>query len=150
MDPHDIDAVPRLVERLYELVNEFERLFPGRRFTPDGHLVGSVGEVVAAHRYGLTLFPSSTKIHDAEDNNGKRVQIKATQGSSVALSSEPDYLLVLRLMPSGECTEVFNGPGAIAWTACAPMRKNGQRPISLTKLRELMKSVSPLEQLTLK
>jgi hypothetical protein len=150
MDPNAIDAVPRLVEGLYEVITEFERLFPGRRFTPYGHLVGSIGEVVAAHRYGLILLPSSTPIHDAEANHGRRVQIKATQGSSVALSSEPDHLLVLHLMPNGACKEIFNGPGAIAWAACAPMRKNGQRPISRTKLRKLMQSVSPLEQLALK
>jgi len=40
-----------LVKQLYKIVKEFERLFPERRFTPDGHLVGSIGEVIAKHRY---------------------------------------------------------------------------------------------------
>jgi hypothetical protein len=150
MNPDDIDAVPTLVGRLYEIVAEFERLFPGRRFTPDVHLVGSIGEVAAAHRYGLALLPAGAAVHDAKNKNDVMVQIKATQGASVALSSEPEHLLVLRLLPDGECVEVFNGPGPIVWAACGPMQKTGQRPISLTKLRALMAKVLPSEQLALK
>jgi hypothetical protein len=40
--------VPALVSRLYEIVDELEEIFPGRHFTPDGHLVGSLGESLAA------------------------------------------------------------------------------------------------------
>jgi hypothetical protein len=34
-----IDYVPDIVQRLYALVGELESHFPGRKFTPDGHLV---------------------------------------------------------------------------------------------------------------
>ncbi len=47
----NVERVPDLVGRLYEIVSELEALFPGRYFTPDGHLVGSMGEVMAAHDY---------------------------------------------------------------------------------------------------
>jgi hypothetical protein len=30
-------------------------MFPGRHFTPDGHMVGSFGEALAAHHYGIEL-----------------------------------------------------------------------------------------------
>ena len=53
----NVERVPDLVGRLYEIVSELEALFPGRYFTPDGHLVGSLGEVMAAHDYGLVLYP---------------------------------------------------------------------------------------------
>ena len=43
-----LDEVPRLIGRLYDIVDRLEELFPGRKFTPDGHLVGSIGEVIAA------------------------------------------------------------------------------------------------------
>ncbi|MDX5362980.1 MAG: hypothetical protein LPJ91_02330 [Pseudazoarcus pumilus] len=141
MNPTPITAVPALVKELYGIVAEFERLFPGRRFTPDGHLVGSIGEVVAAHRYGLSLFPGSTEVHDACAPNGVSVQVKATQGKSVALRAEPEHLLVLFLASDGEVTEVFNGPGSVAWSACGPMQKNGQRPIGLSRLQKLMAAV---------
>jgi hypothetical protein len=136
-----IESVPRLVERLYEVVAELERLFLGRHFTPDGHLVGSIGEVLAASRYGLELLPSSTQSHDARTSNGTLVQIKATQGRSVGLRGEPQHLIVLHLTTRGSVTEVYNGPGALAWSAAGKRQSNGQRPITLHKLRLLMKQV---------
>jgi hypothetical protein len=77
--------------------------------------------------------------------NSWLVQVKATQGRAVALRAEPQYLLVLHLSRSGQLTEVFNGPGSAAWACCGPMQRNGQRPVSLAKLRRLMAEV-PTEQ----
>ena len=96
-EPHATEHVPELVRRLYALVGEFEALFPGRAFTPDGHLVGSIGEVMAAYRYNLTLHRASSTAHDAVAPNGTQVEIKATQGTSVALRAEPEQLIVLHL-----------------------------------------------------
>lgn len=138
---HPTDHVPGLVQRLYSVVQELESHFPGRPFTPDGHLVGSIGEVLAAHRYGLELLPCSTEGHDARDQRGRQVQIKATQGSSVAMRSCCDHLIVLRLSRDGSAEEIFNGPGALAWNSAGAMQKNGQRPISISKLRTLMEAV---------
>lgn len=142
-----VERVPELVRKLYELVAEFESLFPGRAFTPDGHLVGSIGEVVAAHMYGLSLHPASAESHDATAPNGWLVQIKATQGKSVALRAEPEHLVVLLLQQSGEALEVYNGPGNLVWQQCGTMQINGQRKISLTRLREFMQSVPQTERL---
>jgi len=54
------------------VVAELEKEFEGRRFTPDGHLVGSIGEVVAAYAFGLKLLPASNERHDAVAANGIR------------------------------------------------------------------------------
>ena len=136
----NLDRIPTLLKRLYEIVAELETLYPGRKFTPDGHLVGSLGEVIAAHDYGLVLLDSSAKTHDAR-KDGKLIQIKATQGKSVALYGEPDHLLVLKLRKDGSTEEVYNGPGALAWQNTGKLQKNGQRPITLSKLQALMESV---------
>ena len=146
MRPSDpIEQVPELVRKLYALVKEFEALYPGRKFTPDGHLVGSIGEVVAAHRYRLSLHRTSQETHDAIAQDGRHVQIKATQAKAVALRAEPEHLIVLHLGRDGKAAEVFNGPGAIVWSSCGPMQKNGQRSISLSSLRKLMLQV-PVSQ----
>jgi hypothetical protein len=58
------------VARIYKAAAELEALYPGRKFTPDGHLVGSIGEVIAAEALGLTLYPMSKPGHDAFDANG--------------------------------------------------------------------------------
>jgi len=144
---HPVDRVPDLVGQLYELVAQFEALFPGRRFTPDGHLVGSIGEVIAAHRYGLELLPHSAQGHDARAPSGMLVEIKATQGSSVALREQPNHLIVLHLSKLGDASEVYNGPGAPVWAAAGAMQRNGQRPVSLSKLRTLMAQVSEVLRL---
>ena len=59
------DRVAAIVGELYELVDRLEHLYPGRRFTLDGHLVGSIGEALAAEMYGLVLLPASAETHDA-------------------------------------------------------------------------------------
>jgi hypothetical protein len=139
-----------LVRRLYALVSEFETLFPGRKFTPYGHLVGSIGEVIAAHRYGVELQAASTEAHDAKTSDGRKVEIKATQGTGVALRAVPEHLLVLHLARDGSTSEVFNGPGALAWAHCGTKQKNGQYPISIRKLRKLMEQVPEGERLALR
>ena len=128
------------IKELYKITNELENSYPGRKFTIDGHLVGSIGEVIVAEHYGLDLLPNSTKTHDARTKDGKMVQIKATQVKGIAISSEPDYLIVIRLLSDGSWEEIYNGPGKAAWDNAGKMQKNGQRPISLSKLRSLMGS----------
>ena len=142
-----IDEIPNLVRRLYDIVRQLEELFPGRKFTPDGHLVGSLGEVMAAHRYRLELLPASSPAHDARAPDGRLVQIKATQTRNVALRAEPQHLIVLSLHSDGTASEIYNGPGAEPWSAAGPMQKNGQRSLSFSKLEELMGSVEPSERL---
>jgi hypothetical protein len=139
--------VPELVCQLYEIVAELEECFPGQHFTLDGHLVGSIGEVLAATYYGLELLPPSTSTHDARARDGRLVQIKATQRHSVALRSEPEHLLVLKLLPNGQWEEAYNGPGELGWQNAGRMQKNGQRPISLSKLSEMMSQVAVEERL---
>ena len=139
----NVERIPGLVSRLYEVVAELEELFPERRFTLDGHLVGSIGEVLAKYHYGLVLLSPSREAHDARTEDGRNVQIKMTQGTKVALRGEPDYLIVLRLEPDGTAREVFNGPGHTAWEAAGRMQRNGQRSIGIASLRNLMTKVEP-------
>jgi hypothetical protein len=70
-----------LIGQLYQIVSALEEEFEGRRFTPDGHLVGSIGEVVAAYVFNLTLLPAGNAIHDAEAQDGTLVQVKLTGGN---------------------------------------------------------------------
>ena len=141
------DEIPQIVRQLYGLVHRLEELFPGRRFTPDGHLVGSIGEVLAAAWYGLTLLPASSEGHDAISPSGTRVQVKATQGSSIAMRSVCDHLIVLLIRPDGTAEEIYNGPGGPPWNFAGRMQKNGQRPITLPRLRQLMAAVPPAARL---
>jgi hypothetical protein len=129
--------LPPPVAAIYRAVEELERLYPERRFTPDGHLVGSIGEVVAAEALGLTLHRMSHAGHDARDASGRDVQVKLTAGRSVGLYGCCDRLVVLRIVSPEEAEIVYDGPGEPAWAAAGKLAKNGQRVISLAKLRQL-------------
>jgi hypothetical protein len=128
--------LPPQVAAIYRAVEELEALYPGRKFTPDGHLVGSIGEVVAAEALGLTLHPSSYPVHDAFDANGN-VQIKMTAGRSVSMYDCCARLVVLKVVSPSEAEIVYDGPGLPAWNAAGKRSKNGQRCISLARLHRI-------------
>jgi len=110
----------------------------GRKFTPDGHMVGSLGEVVAAYAFDLELLPVGTPVHDAKSPEGKLVQIKLTGGKSgIGLTGKPEHLVVLQLKGNRRFEVVYNGPGAAVWKKRGNKQKNGQWRITLRTLRKL-------------
>lgn len=129
--------LPAPVAKIYEAVEELSALYPDRPFTPDGHLVGSIGEVIAAEALGLTLYPPSQPGHDAYDNSGD-VQIKLTAGKGISMYASCDRLVVLSIVSPAEAEIVYDGPGMPAWERASKMAKNGQRRISLARLRSLV------------
>ncbi len=146
--PLDEKRFPELIRELYRTAAELEAMFPGRPFTPDGLMVGSLAECFAEYYYGLTLFACSNPGHDAHMEDCK-VEIKATQGKSVSLRSGPDRLLVFRLLRDGSFEEVYNGPGGPVWALVEskPRPSNGQYQIRLTRLRKLMEGIPPEQRL---
>lgn len=134
-------SLPPPVAAIYRAVEELQALYPTRKFTPDGHLVGSIGEVVAAEALGLTLYPASHPGHDAYDANGD-VQIKMTAGKSVAMYATCTRLVVLRIESPEEAEIIYDGPGELAWSHAGKLGKNGQRVVSLARLRALADNAS--------
>ena len=127
--------LPKPVADIYRAVAELEVHY-GRKFTPDGHLVGSIGEVIAAEALGLTLYPMSRAGHDAYDKDGD-VQIKMTARKRIAMYATCDRLVVLRVDSPEEAEIVYDGPGEPVWADAAPAGKNGQRVVSLARLRAI-------------
>lgn len=137
----------KAVNRIYEAVAELEQLYPGRHFTPDGHMVGSLGEVVASEWYDIELYEASHPVHDAFTSDGKQVQIKATQSDKIGIGDEPQYLIVLKLGRNVELTEIYNGPGKDAWKVAGKRQKTGQCHITLSKLKALSEQVDEKERI---
>jgi hypothetical protein len=136
--------VPRLITQLYEVTDELEERF-GRKFTPDGHLMGSLGEAMAVYIYDLVLADPSLETHDAKTKDGRtHVQIKFTAGKSgYGIYSRPQHLIALQLVGRREVVEVFNGPGEIAWKcASAKPSKNSQHSMAMGRLRALNAEVA--------
>ena len=145
----DHNIFGQLIKDLYRTVHELEAMFPGRHFTPDGHMVGSIGECLVADAYGLDLMPASNKGYDAIAPNGMQVEIKATQSKSVAFRSEPEHTIIIKILPDGTFDEVYNGPGRLVWQQFAGKKlpSNGQYQVSLTKLRVLNDQVVNADKL---
>ena len=139
----DHAAFREQVQMLYEIVEKLEGMFPGRPFTPDGHMVGSLGECLVAHAYGLELMPPSNEGFDAKAEDGRCVEIKATQAKSVAFRSCPEHTIVIQIHRDGSFTECFNGPGRLVWKTFEgrPRPSNGQYQISVTRLLALREEV---------
>ncbi|MBU6244155.1 MAG: hypothetical protein KGP12_02965 [Actinomycetales bacterium] len=129
-----------LVRLIFQACAELSRR-SGRSVSPDGHLVGSLGEIYAARTLGLTLATASNAGFDATDAAGLRVEIKTTTRSSIALSAsgtEAQRLVVVLLDAStGSARIVYDGPAAVAWELAGKPSKNGQRRVSLTRLLNL-------------
>lgn len=136
-----MDNVKLQVQKLIDIVRQLEQDFPGRHFTLDGHLVGSIGEVMAAYYYGIELYTASAAAHDGEID-GKKVQIKLSQQDNIVINHEPEYLLVLYLNRSGNVYEVYNGPGKEPWAYASKRDSHNNRHMMVNKLMELDKTVS--------
>jgi hypothetical protein len=52
--------LPAPVAAIYRAVAELEATYPLRKFTPDGHVVGSIGEVIAAEALSLNNSESDS------------------------------------------------------------------------------------------
>jgi len=122
----------------------------GRKSPLDGHLVGSISEAAAEPMFDLVLVPASSAGHDAIAGDGRRVEIKATYGSSAVAIRQTSHgaaaaLIVLKLSrtPGAKHEVVFYGPLAIAQQAAGSFESNGQARMGLSRLRGLDLTVPP-------
>ena len=140
-----MEEVPVLIGDLIKTTQRLNSLFEGRPFTPDGHLVGSIGEVVAEFVYDLRLEPCSTPQIDAYTRDGKSVQIKLTgEGGtsygfrwSSTMESEPASILIALKLTPGGFEEVYNGLFPLQLLQGRKDTRNGQISIPVTRLRSL-------------
>jgi hypothetical protein len=141
----EITDIPRLIGELFKIVKSLNEICPERPFTPDGHLVGSIGEVVARYTYGIILEKCSNEGFDAKTKDGRTVEIKLTGGSSVSVSSEaepPDYLIVLKLTPKG-FMEIHNGRFPLELWQRKTASKRKVKSLTLNELKPLNQSLLP-------
>jgi hypothetical protein len=138
-----------LIKELYSTVSELKKMFPSKHFTPDGHMVGSIGECLVADAYGLTLQTALNKGFDTTSESGLTVKTEATQSNHVAFRSCPEHAIVIKIDKSGTFEEIYNGSGARVFdhSTGKPLPSNGQYQISISKLRQLQDLVSSEEAL---
>jgi len=131
-------------QAIYRAVRNLAKRFGGG-FTPEGVLVGTLGEVLAEEKYDLELLPPKTQAFDAVDSRGRKVDIRCSQGNSALIkkNSARGVLLVLKLLPDGTIEEVFNGPASVVLglTVGKKADRSGSVRLAHSSLRKFMGSV---------
>ena len=137
--------------QLFDAVSKLQAAYPGKPFTPDGRLVGDIGEVVASLHYQITLNEGLTKHHDAVADDGRMVQIKTTFSDHLTFPVHhvPDYYLGIRLRVDGSFEEIYNGPGQLIFDQLANRKptKTGLHGGLMSMLKRINKSVPDAERI---
>jgi hypothetical protein len=147
-------SIRQAIRQLLTIVNKLCIAYPKKKFTLDGRLLGDIGEVLVEDAYDLTLFEGVQKHHDAVSSDGRLVQIKATmkKGLTFPADYKPKYFLGVQIHRDGSYTEVFNGPGKIAWKAVKGRSalKTNLHTVSIGALKELQAQVQPEDRIPLR
>lgn len=128
----------QLIAEIFAACRELSDI-SGRPVSPDGHLVGSLGEIFAAEELNLRLMPPSNHGFDAHGPGGETVEIKTTTRTSISISNEPslaERIVVVVLDGYGAGRIVFDGPMATVQTVAGAPQKNGQRRVSISRLEQ--------------
>jgi hypothetical protein len=136
--------LPAPVAAVCQAIVELETAY-GRRFTIDGHLLGSIGEVVARDELGIALYGMGRKGHDGLCKTRGEVQIKITAKRSIGLRHSCNHLVVLKMDQYGKEAEiVYDGPGAPVWALVAHKKvpSNGQFSVSLAAIEGVKKKAA--------
>jgi hypothetical protein len=102
------------IKQLLDITKALKARYPLKNFTLDGKLVGDIGEVLCAEKYGLELYSENAVKHDGKEiATNREVQIKSSfkYYSYFPYKHVPDYFLSINISNDGEIEELFNGPG---------------------------------------
>ncbi len=145
------------IQQLFAIVRTLRLEHPERRFPLDGMLVGDLGEVMVASRFGLELLPQSEPGRDAVAPDGREVEIKATavqKNGGFAFRDHPEqprsppaHVIAIRIIEDGTIDVIYNGAGERLWPLLGKLADNGQRRVAASQLAKLMDSIDPSEQL---
>ncbi len=150
---NDKITIPEAVKQLLAIVERLRAAYKekNKQFTLDGRLVGDIGEVLAEEVYDIKLFEDLQKHHDATSADGRLVQIKATMKKSLTFPVDhiPLYYIGIQIHSDGTFTEIFNGPGAVAWEAVKKRKatKTNLHSVSISALRKLSVTVKDSDRI---
>jgi len=152
------EALKTAIRKMFEAQRQLREAFPKRLFTPDGRMIGDIGEATAEIAYQVTVDPTSRPHWD-----GKRedicegcldVQIRATQKDDTYMKEPPDdgRLLVFKIFSDGSWECCYNGDARKVWRSLDAKKatKNGEKFISLDALRKLNQDVQNCQRVPLR
>ncbi|MDO8599298.1 MAG: hypothetical protein Q7S02_04270 [bacterium] len=115
-----IKKLEAAIRHMYASVKVLRGAFPGKPFTPDGRMVGDIGEAIAALKFGVVLDKKLRKSWDGyrETATGKwDVQVKTTQKDETYLKKPPHEgeLLVFKIFEDGSWECCYDGLVQRVW-----------------------------------
>ena len=140
-----INQLKEAIKDLYRSVEKMSSAFPQRKFTPDGRMIGDIGEAIASLKFGVVLDEKSQKDWDGyridKKGNKRMVQIKTTQKVETYLKKPPrdGDLLVFKIKRDGEYELCYDGPALKVWNSLSHRKADvtGAKMIDLKKLKEI-------------
>lgn len=139
------------IAEIYEIANELGREFNITNCTPDGHLLGAIGQIAAKIAFGLS-FGSGMEEHNCTWSDEKRtldIQVRCTGRGSIAIRKEPEYLIALGISETGKIRLLYNGPGEYVWERIKH-QKQSQKYASKNQLQDAQLEVRPISQIPIK
>ena len=126
----------KIICELWDITKSLEIKYKkyNRKFTIDGHLLGSIGEIYASEKFNLILLPNSEKTHDAKDNEGDYFQIKTTQLDKIRIKNEPDNLIVIKVNEDGKPIIEYKGNMKNIWKKIKHL-KSDYKQISIKSIK---------------
>jgi hypothetical protein len=151
-------ALSGAIREMFQVQRLLHEAFPKRPFTPDGRMIGDIGEAIAEISYRVTVDTGIRKHWDGkrEEGNAKcaEVQIRATQKDDTYVKQSPDVgcLLVFKISPDGTWECCYNGNTDRVWSSLEAKKANqaGEKMIGLGALRKLDKNVGGGERVALR
>lgn len=140
-----------IIKDLHDSVEKLNNLYPHRKFTLDGRLVGDIGEVIAEQIYKIKLFEKNEPYYDALTiGTNRKVQIKATFKKSLTFNHMPDYYIGIKLYDDGKFEEVYNGPGKYIYDEFKHRKGIGEVLLSfpLKRLGEISERIPEIEKIS--
>ncbi|MBU4274724.1 hypothetical protein KKE19_02825 [Patescibacteria group bacterium] len=140
-----IDQLKGAIRNLYKSVVELNNAFPERKFTPDGRMVGDMGEAIASLKFHVILDEKSKRDWDGcrinKNHKERKVQVKTTQKNETYLKKPPcdGDLLVFKINNDGGYECCYDGSIMKVWKSLKDKNPdiNGAKFIKLSKLKKL-------------
>jgi hypothetical protein len=146
------------IRNMFDAQRQLREAFPKRLFTPDGRMIGDIGEAIAEITYQVTVDSTSRAHWDGKREDicegCTEVQIRATQKSDTYMKEPPDdgRLLVFKIFSDGSWICCYNGDARGVWNSLEAKKanKSGEKFISLEALIELDRGVENCQRVPLR
>jgi hypothetical protein len=144
----DAKEFKQKIAAIYEIAYELGNVFEIDKCTPDGHLLGTIGQIAAKIGFRLK-FGSEEEGNNCTWSDGAKkinVQVVCSGRGNIALRRKPEHLIALEIASNGSIRLLFNGPGKLVWERIQHQR-SAQKYASANLLRMAQTEVTQSEQL---